>query len=184
MFLMFLIYISDLVNSLPKDITIKLFADDIKLYKSISLDDSVLQRSFNSFSTWSREWQLNLAKEKCFACLIKTSSRKGLFSQQYCIEDIPLITHHTRDLDVIINSDLKFQLQIDNITHKAAVRSRLIPKSFTSRDKNLLIKAFCIYVRPLLEYSCQIWNPHHKYLIENIERFKRNLLRPSLGLGS
>ena len=68
-------------------------------------------REASILTTWNREWQLNLAKEKCFACSIKTSSRKWPFSQQYCIEDIPLITaDHTRDLGVIIDSDLKFQL--------------------------------------------------------------------------
>ena len=50
----------DVVDSLPKDITIKLFADE--LCKSLSLDDSVLQRSINSLTSWSRKWRLNLAK--------------------------------------------------------------------------------------------------------------------------
>ena len=145
---LFLIYINDVVNFLPKDITIKLFTLSFTSF----FGWFVLQRRINSLTSWSRKWQVNLTKEKCFACSIKPSSRKGPFSQQYCIEDIPLIkVDHTRDLGVIIDSDLKFQLHIDNITHKAAVRSRLILKSFTSRDKNLFIKTFCVYVRPLLE---------------------------------
>ena len=60
--MLFLIYINDVVNSLPKDITIKLFAGDFKLNKLLSLDDSVLQRSINSPTSWSRERQLNLAQ--------------------------------------------------------------------------------------------------------------------------
>ena len=94
-----------------------------------------------------------------------------------------LTTPETRDLGVIIDSDLKFRLHIDNITHKAAVRSRLILKSFTSRDKNLLIKAFCIYGRPLLEYRCQVRNPHYKYLIENIEKIQKKFTKAIPGVG-
>ena len=102
-----------------------------------------------------------------------------------CIEDIPLITvDQTRDLGVIIDSDLKFRLHIDNITHKASVRSRLILKSFTYlRDKNLLIKAFCVCVRPLLKYSCQVWNHHHKYLIESIEKIQKKFTKAIPGVG-
>ena len=53
--MLFLIYINDAVDSLPQDITIKLFADDIKLYKSLSMDDYVLQRGLHSLTTWSRK---------------------------------------------------------------------------------------------------------------------------------
>ena len=85
--------------------------------------------------------------------------------------------------DSISGSDLKFQLHIDNIIHKAAIRSRLILKSFTSRDKNLFTKAFCVYVRTILEYSCHVWNPHHKYLIEGIEKIQKRFTKaiPAVG---
>ena len=119
--------------------------------------------------------------EECFACSIKSNSRKGPFSQQYCIE-YSTIQNNTkqltraRDLDVIVDSTL-------TTSHKAAVRSRPLLKSFTSRDKNLLIKAFCVYVRPLLEYSSQIWNLIINTWLRASKRFKRNLPRPSLGVG-
>jgi len=33
--------------------------------------------------------------------------------------------------------------------------------------------AYCVYVRPLLEFSSQIWSPHYKYLIDKIESVQR-----------
>ena len=44
---------------------------------------------------------------------------------------------------------------------------------FCSRDKDLLMKAFCTYVRPLLEYSTPVWSPHYQYLIFKIENVQR-----------
>jgi len=35
------------------------------------------------------------------------------------------------------------------------------------------MKAFCTYVRPLLEYSTPVWSPHYRYLIFKIENVQR-----------
>ena len=51
-----------------------------------------------------------------------------------------------RDLGVTVDSNLKFDKHISLIAHKALVRSRLILKCFHSRDRLLLVKAFCTYV--------------------------------------
>ena len=56
---------------------------------------------------------------------------------------------------------------------KAYRQSFLISRCFISKNSNILKKAFCTYVRPLLEYASQIWSPHcHKdiTLIENVQR--------------
>ena len=40
----------------------------------------------------------------------------------------------------------------------------------------VLMLAFCTYVRPLLEFSSQVWSPHYKYLIDKSESMQRFLL--------
>jgi len=35
------------------------------------------------------------------------------------------------------------------------------------------MQAFSVYVRPLLEFSFQVWSPHHKYLIDKVESVQR-----------
>ena len=41
------------------------------------------------------------------------------------------------------------------------------------------MQAFDVYVRPLLEFSSQVWSPHHKYLIDKVESVQRFLLNVS-----
>jgi len=41
----------------------------------------------------------------------------------------------------------------------------MILKCFHSRDRVLLTKAFCTYVRLILSYCWPVWSPHFKYLI-------------------
>ena len=42
--------------------------------------------------------------------------------------------------------------------------------------------SFCTYVRPLLEFSSQIWSPHHRYLIDKIESVRRFFTKKLSGL--
>ena len=41
---------------------------------------------------------------------------------------------------------------------------------------------FCVYVRPLLEFSSQVWSPHHKYLIDKVESVQRFLTKRLSGI--
>ena len=48
--------------------------------------------------------------------------------------------------------------------------------------KTVLIQAFGLYVRPLLEFSSQVWSPHHKYLIDKVESVQRFFTKRLSGL--
>jgi len=42
-----------------------------------------------------------------------------------------------------------------------------------SRDVALLVRAFIVYVRPLVEYNSVIWSPQNVHDIEQIEQIQR-----------
>jgi len=56
-----------------------------------------------------------------------------------------------RDLGIYVDNDLKFAQQIYKITHIDHSWAALILKCFCTRDAEVLIKAYCTYVRPILE---------------------------------
>ena len=72
------------------------------------------------------------------------------------------------DLGVMVDFYLKFDAHMSLIVRKAMLRSRLILQCFSSRNKDLMTKAFFAYVRPILEYCSPVWSPHLKYLIDRI----------------
>ena len=86
------------------------------------------------------------------------------------------------DLGVLVDSHLTFSCHINAITQKANQRCYLILKSFQSRDRNLLIKAFITYVRPLLETNSQVWSPHLLKDIRRIEAVQRRFTKKLEGL--
>ena len=69
--LMFLIFINELAEILALfGITVKMFADDIKLYlKTVkNVDLSILQAAMNALCQWAKLWQLSISVDKC--CLL------------------------------------------------------------------------------------------------------------------
>ena len=185
---LFLLYIND-VSTIFQNlaVTCKLYADDIKLYSCYSTNcRSVndLSDAIERLSAWSQTWQLHLAANKCFVFAVKNpkiypSDHTYTLTNNH-LSNVNLI----RDLGVTVDSNLKFDKHISLIAHKALVRCRLILKCFHSRDRLLLVKAFCTYVRPLLEYCCTVWSPHYHYLTDKIEGVQRFFTKRLAGLAN
>ena len=66
---LFLIFINDIIDICSGEVTIKLFADDAKLYSVITSSNHLaslsLQRSLDNLITWSSIWQLYINIIKC-----------------------------------------------------------------------------------------------------------------------
>jgi len=64
---LFLIFINDIVDIFGSSLTVKLFADDVKIYAIINdFNDSVLlQEGLDELYAWSDLWQLPLSLQKC-----------------------------------------------------------------------------------------------------------------------
>ena len=109
----------------------------------------------------SDHWQLALSPSNCSALHITSGSTRNLcpnFVYRVGQSILPCVSCQS-DLGVSYNNKLKFWPRINNIVTKSSLRAKLILKSFQTRDHLLLTKAFCVFVRPLLEHCCVIWNP-------------------------
>ena len=179
---LFLLFINDATELFTDlDVQFKLFADDLKIYSSGNSDD--LQLAINRFCAWCDVWQLNIATEKCNHIAIKNPQTTNFTIKTFTVNNITIErSSKARDLGVVIDESLKYSEHISQITRKAMVRCKLIFKSFESRDRSLLCRAYKIYVRPILEYCSSVWNPHHAYLIDKVEAVQRFFTKRLPGL--
>jgi hypothetical protein len=174
--MLFIVYINDLVDVFGHNLTVKLFADDVKIYVSISDIDSVnlLQDSLAALTKWASDWQLKISIGKCVALHL---GRNNLM-HNYVVNDAVLPNvRETRDLGVIVDSKLCFSAHLAQISAKAHQRAGLILRCFKSRDPHLLFRAFCVYVRPILEYCSPVWSPVYKADITKLEAVQRRFTR-------
>ena len=86
-----------------------------------------------------------------------------------------------RDLGINLQTNLKPSVYCADIAAKANACSKLIVKSFLSRNAAIMTRAFAVYVRPWLENCTPIWSPHNISdinTLENVQRaFTRNIYR-------
>ena len=78
------------------------------------------------------------------------------------------------DLGVLMTSDFKFASHCSAVSRKAVQRAGHVWRVFrNSKNPDLLMRAFKTYVRPVLESSTCIWNPHYDKDIVIMERAQR-----------
>ena len=53
---------------------------------------------------------------------------------------------------------------------------------FSSGDIHLLVRAYIVYVRPVVEYNSVIWSPVAKHDIELVEKVQRRFTKRLRGL--
>jgi hypothetical protein len=186
--ILFVIFIND-VSKLcsSSEVSIKLFADDTKLY-TVLQDDSAfsvdLQSSLDAILEWANIWQLKLAPAKCSVMRIKLGHSFSCLPS-YHLADVSLpVVKNCTDLGVSFDERLSFSPHVSKIVAKASGRAKLILKCFRSRDSQLLVRAFCTFVRPLLEFSSIIWSPYTATDIKRIESVQRSFTKSITDLRS
>jgi len=148
-------------------VTLKLFADDVKLYSilaALSLNTQTnIDEHLNRLVKWSNDWQLPISYYKC--CIINLGTKN--LPVVPCLMDTKSIPYVDKvvDLGVAMDKSLKFSAHVSTICCKANSRANRIHKCFYSKDTSSLLSAFKTYVRPIVEYNSVVWNPS---LIKNI----------------
>jgi len=87
------------------------------------------------------------------------------------------VVDEVNDLGEVIDSRLTFHTHIRKNVVRASVRASLVHKCFISRDVFTLIRAFKVYVRPILEYAPCTWSPHHNLKIRQVETVQRKFTK-------
>jgi len=79
----------------------------------------------------------------------------------------------TRVLGVLFSSNLKFDKHISNTVQKANNLTGIIKRTFNCLDQSMLQMLYTTLIRPRLDYTTVIWNPHQLGNIRSIEKVQR-----------
>ena len=158
--MLFLLYIDDL-HSIVKHSKLKLYADDVALYREIKseADCQLLQDNLDLICGWANKWQLRLNVSKCEALLI--SKRHRPFSFKYFVNHSPLVWRSAvKYLGVLLRSNLSWSDHCKHVSAKTSKTLYFLRHTLwgvTTEAKSMTDK--CL-VHPLLEYVGMVWNPH------------------------
>jgi hypothetical protein len=174
--LLFLYYINDLFSYVNDPlIEIFLYADDAKVGSSINsvVDSARLQNVLNNIINWSNKWGMVFNAKKCeFMSILKGDIK---FDYVYKINNVALnrVTNFT-DLGIIVNNKLTWEEHVQYCIKRANQRLGLI-KRFTGYTCNIDLKLllYTSLVRPLVEFSSQVWMCKTVKLTKNLESIQR-----------
>lgn len=178
--LLFNVLINDIVQVI--DCEVLLFADDMKIYSSISDSNDCLrlQTDINNIFNWCKVNKIDLNISKCKAI---TFSRKAKpFDYDYHING-ELLTRVTEinDLGVLLDSKMNFKLHFGSVVNKANRMLGFINRSSKDFDDPFALRSlyFC-FVRSVLEYASVVWTPYYKVDITRLERIQKRFTRFAL----
>ena len=76
-------------------------------------------------------------------------------------------------LGITLQSDLKWNIHIDNIASNANKLLGFLKRNLKVSNTNIKSKAWQALVRPKLEYSCSVWDPHQSHHTHKLEMVQR-----------
>ena len=176
--LLFLIYINDISHGLTPGTQIRLFADDSLLYRTIlsEKDTIILQKDLNKLQEWENIWKMEFHPQKCQ--VLRITNKRNFIKNTYKIHGISLQeTYSAKYLGITIDSKLSWKDHINSTSKKANKTLAFLRRNLIDCPQN--IKDCCVktMVRPILEYGCAVWDPHHAVDIDSLEIIQRRAVR-------
>ena len=167
--LLFSIFIDDLAHELGQDAL--LFADDLKLLRTISNQDDIdiLQLQINRVSRWCAMNRLSLNINKC-AVLSFTRSLTPVI-QQYKIGEMLLNRVDTfRDLGVTFDSRLTFRTHANSVVGSAFRAAGFIMRNCMNFRSIVTLRVLhYALVRSKLEYASVVWSPNERCRVLDLD---------------
>ena len=113
----------------------------------------MLQNNLDALAAWSKLWQLNITIDKTFIIHIGKHNPIHVYTiNSKAISVINVI----KDLGVYISCDLTCNAHVIETANKAYRLANTILHSFHCHDVNIYLRAFDVFVQPILDYCCSI----------------------------
>ena len=186
---LFLIYINSVASAFKCQY--KIFADDLKIYACVKharlsempvVSPQCVQDDIDKLQSTALSWGLHMNVSKC-AVLHFSGRRSDKVCPAYFLngQQIPSPIS-TKDLGIVVDTDLKFHAHIHAICHKAGGLAQNFLKSTVSRSPEFMIFLLKTYIRPILEYCSSLWNTEYLQDLRLLEKVQRRWTKQIAGL--
>ena len=114
--------------------------------------------------------------QKCL--VLKVSNKRNLIKFNYHIHNTLLKeTDSAKYLGVNIDSKLKWTKHLDQTSHKANNILSFLKRNLNNCPTHIKAQCYNALVRPILEYGCVVWDPHHRSDIDRLEKIQKRAAR-------
>lgn len=175
----------DSLSPLCSNTTMIKYADDVTILHFVrNPSDDSLQSEWDHVTSWSTTTGLPINSEKCAVMDFITKKSLRLPPVLTSEDLLPSVTS-MRLLGVVISSDMRWQLHVDNVIMKATKRLyilRFLRKSSCPTD--IILKAYNALIRPLLLYCYPVFCNLTSGLTDKLVKMDKRALRIAGSAGS
>ena len=151
----------------------RLYADDTLLGMDVTkCGQTGIQANVTNLYEWSIKLGMLFIPDKCMHMEVgRDTPTFKLFMNDIAIPQ----TSSLKYLGVYIQSDLKWHQHIHSVVNKSNKAFFMMIRCLFNATSEIKLIAFnsTTVVRPVLEYASQVWSPHTKQLIEQLETIQR-----------
>ena len=170
--LLFIIYINDMPDAIESNMF--LFADDTKFFHCVnSIEDAIIiQDDIRKLEEWSNNWLLKFHPDKCVTLRLTMNNNQPEFKYKLDSQSLKHVSE-TKDLGVIVDSQLRFKTHIAKVVNKANSLMGTIRRSFKYLDHQNFKLLYCAQIRTNLEYASAFWYPYRKrdvVMLESVQK--------------
>ena len=175
--LLFVLFINDITNVINQGTNSRLYADDLKIWKSVhSLTDS-LQSDIDNLHNWSIENRISFHPAKCKLIRLNLNRREIAHSYTLAGQEI-VCASSEKDLGVLISNRLNFEEHRDSILASQRQKLGLLKRhSKLARTPPERKTLYLSLVRSLLEHCSQIWRPTSTTGLEKFEKIQKRAIK-------
>ena len=179
--LLFLIYINDICDNLSN--LARLFADDTSLSYSgtnYQLMESQINDDLNILNEWAKTWLVDFNSKKTKA-LILSKAVTPTININFNNEVVEIVKNH-KHLGITLSCDGSWSEHIEKIANSALKKVNTLRKLKFRLSKNALSNIYITFIRPIMEYACEVWDGCSQQDIEKLEKIQLVAARIVTGL--
>jgi hypothetical protein len=179
--LFFLVYMNDLPESLNIDLMI--YADDVTVYidyNNYNQAKRTLEDNIERLTEWAERWNMQFNPTKTEQLNISRKKNHIPIEIRTTEGNIEIVKSH-KHLGVVLQKDGKWTEHIEYVVNRTSRRLDILRSNKYILDKKSLEKLYMSYIRPILEYSSQVWCNISKQDKEKLEGLQREAMRTVTG---
>lgn len=156
--LLFLIYINDIGENLES--LTQMFADDTSL--NYSNDNpreiqNVINRDLEAMNKWSQQWLMQFNPDKTEIMVFSNIDKENELTFSLNDQIIPVKQNH-KHLGITLSDDAKWTSHINDMIKNITKHLNMLRKVKYRLSGYNIFKLYTVFIRPLFEYSCEVWD--------------------------
>ena len=131
-------------------------------------DHQILQNDLAKLAAWLATWQIPFNLAKCEHFTVTNKPHPSIYHYKindYTIQKVESIKY----LGLTISHNLLWLPHISRIFGKVNSVQAFFRRNLAHCSRNLKVKCYQIYIRPIIEYAAVVWSPYTQSSICAVE---------------